>query len=181
MASTQDESGTIFQPDDLIDLNTPFLADVPEESWPEILTLGTRVQVDARQAVYQQDDPGGDLLVLLAGRVVVAVIARSGEVELAELGPGAVLGELSFLLGGSRSATVRTLEPCTFLRFTDAAFQNLLNTRSPAAFQVLYNVAKSVAGRLKAADVLVRELSLRPEIPSHDLIRLHTAIFTDAT
>jgi CRP-like cAMP-binding protein len=180
MDSTPDAHSVVFDPQELIELNTPLLANVPEDAWPEILSLGSRVHMDAGQAVYQQDEPGGDLLVLLTGSVVVGVVARSGEIQLAELGPGAVLGELSFLLGGNRSASVRTTVPSTFLRFTNQAFQQLLSSHSPAAFQVLYNVARSVAGRLKAADMLVRELALRPEIPSPDLVRLHTAIFTDA-
>lgn len=179
MESTQYEASAVFPPGELIDLTTPLLANVPQEAWPEILSLGSHEQLGAGVAVYEQDEPGGDLMVVLTGRVVVGVVARSGEIQLAELGPGAVLGELSFLLGGNRAASVRTMEPCTFLRFTNEAFQRLLDTRSPAAFQVLYNVAKSVAARLKAADLLVRELSLRPEIPAPDLIRLHTAIFID--
>lgn len=174
-----EDPSPVMEPTDFADLNTPLLAGVPEEDWPDIIGLGTRVEIDAGQVVYAQDDPGGDLLVLLTGTVSVGVSARSGEIPLAELGPGAVLGELSFLLGGGRSATVRSVQPCTFLRFTNDAFSQLLDTRSPAAFQVLYNVARSVAGRLKAADALVRELSLRPEIPPPDLIRLHRAIFTD--
>jgi CRP-like cAMP-binding protein len=180
MESAQDEKSKVFKAEELIELNTPLLANVPPESWSEILGLSTRVVMDPGQAVYQQDEPGGDLLVLLTGSVVVGVVARSGEIQLAELGPGAVLGELSFLLGGARSASVHTTEHSTFLRFTNEAFQQLLATRSPAAFQVLYNVARSVAGRLKATDMLVRELALRPEIPPPDLVRLHTAIFTDA-
>lgn len=179
MENEQDSQSAVINPDELFDLATPLLAGVPRESWPEIIARGTHETMKAGEPVYQQDEPGGDLLVLLSGAVVVGVSARAGEIHLAELGPGAVLGEMSFLLGGNRSASVRTVAPSTFLRFTNDAFQELLSTRSPAAFQMLYNVARSVAGRLKATDSLVRELSLRPEEPDPDLILVRRAIFTD--
>ena len=151
---------------------TPLLADVPTEDWGEVLALGVRVEVAAGQLVFRQDDAANDLMVLLSGSVSVSVRGRSGEVELAELGPGSVLGELAFLLGGSRAATVRAIGPTAMLRFPNAAFQEMLNTRTPTAFQILFNIARTEASRLREADLLVRELSLRPP-DSPEILGLH--------
>ncbi|HEX2850730.1 MAG TPA: cyclic nucleotide-binding domain-containing protein [Acidimicrobiales bacterium] len=56
----------------------------------------------------QEGDAGDDLYLLLDGVVSVAV---NGEV-LAELGPGALVGERAVLEGGTRTATITAVTPC---------------------------------------------------------------------
>ncbi|MSQ24210.1 MAG: cyclic nucleotide-binding domain-containing protein [Chloroflexi bacterium] len=141
---------------------TPLLANVPTEDWGQVLDLAVREEHPGGELVFRQDDPASDLLVLISGFVKVSVRGRANDVELAELGPGSVLGEMAFLLGGTRSATVRAIGPIALLRFPNAAFQQMLNTRTPAAFQILFNIACSAASRLREADLLVRDLSLQP-------------------
>jgi CRP-like cAMP-binding protein len=53
-------------------------------------------------------DPGDDLYLLLDGVLVVIVDGT----QLAELGPGAVVGERAILEGGTRRATLRAVTPC---------------------------------------------------------------------
>jgi CRP-like cAMP-binding protein len=58
----------------------------------------------------RQGEPGNELLLLLDGIVVVEVDG----VELAELGPGAMLGERALLEGGVRTSTVTARTRCRF-------------------------------------------------------------------
>ncbi|MBX9243887.1 cyclic nucleotide-binding domain-containing protein [Actinotalea ferrariae] len=62
----------------------------------------------AGQALFRQGEPGGHVALLLDG--VVAVV-RDGT-HLADIGPGAILGERA-LLEGSRTATVVAVTPVT--------------------------------------------------------------------
>jgi CRP-like cAMP-binding protein len=57
----------------------------------------------------QQEEPGGELFLLLEGVLVVEVDGR----VLAEAGPGSVLGERALLNGGKRTATLRAKTRCT--------------------------------------------------------------------
>ena len=61
--------------------------------------------------IFRDGDPGGEALVLRAGRVKVSARRHSREVILAVLDPGSLLGEVSAIDGGPRSATVVALEP----------------------------------------------------------------------
>ncbi len=61
--------------------------------------------VKAGRCLTQQGDPGTELFLLLDGVLTAEV---DGEV-LAELGPGAILGERSVLEGGNRTSTLRAL------------------------------------------------------------------------
>ncbi|MDP9020328.1 MAG: cyclic nucleotide-binding domain-containing protein [Actinomycetota bacterium] len=55
-----------------------------------------------------EDEPGDEMFLLLDG----VLAAEVGGESVAELGPGAVLGERALLEGGRRTATLRALTPC---------------------------------------------------------------------
>lgn len=61
-----------------------------------------------RKALTQQGEPGDEVFLLLDGVLSVEV---DGE-PLAELGPGAILGERAVLEGGMRTSTLRAVTKC---------------------------------------------------------------------
>jgi hypothetical protein len=67
-----------------------------------------RVAVEAGDTLVRQGDPGDRLYLLLDGVLVVEVDGR----HVAEVGPGAVVGERAVLEGGRRTATLRAATPC---------------------------------------------------------------------
>jgi Cyclic nucleotide-binding domain len=60
------------------------------------------------KTIVEEGDEGADVFLVLDGVVSVEV---AGE-PLAQLGPGAVLGERALLEGGRRTATLRAVTPC---------------------------------------------------------------------
>lgn len=78
----------------------------------EIMQGGERPtirRVDADDTLTVQGTPGEELLLLLDGVVDVEVDGR----VVAEIGPGAVVGERALLEGGRRTATLRARTPAT--------------------------------------------------------------------
>ena len=72
----------------------------------EIMRSGTapeRKQISPGETLVEQGDPGDELYLLLDGVLAVEV---DGE-EVAEVGPGALVGERALLEGGTRKATLR--------------------------------------------------------------------------
>ena len=67
-----------------------------------------RRELEPRETLVEQGDLGRDLFVLLDGVLEVEV---DGEV-VAEVGPGAVVGERALFEGGRRTATLRAATPC---------------------------------------------------------------------
>jgi CRP-like cAMP-binding protein len=59
-------------------------------------------------ALVEQGDPGDTLFLLLDGMLAVEI---DGE-QVAQVGPGAILGEQAVLEGGERTATLRAMTPC---------------------------------------------------------------------
>jgi hypothetical protein len=75
-----------------------------------IMQAGTKPKVQTvatGRTLVEQGDPGDTLFLLLDGVLAVEV---DGE-KLAEVGPGAILGERAVLEGGSRTATLRAVTP----------------------------------------------------------------------
>ena len=60
------------------------------------------------QALVEQGDQGTEAFLLFDGVIAVEV---DGE-QVAEVGPGAVLGEMALVEGGTRTATLRAVTPC---------------------------------------------------------------------
>jgi hypothetical protein len=67
-----------------------------------------RVMLDAGDTLVEQGTPGTELYLLLDGLLAVEV---DGQI-VAEVGPGAVLGERAQLEGGARTSTLRAVTDC---------------------------------------------------------------------
>jgi len=81
---------------------------------PSILELihgGDVRHFDAGQVVIEQGERTELLFFLIEGAVEVV---KDGVQVATASQPGAVFGEISALLGGNHTATVRALKPCTF-------------------------------------------------------------------
>ena len=80
-------------------------------------------RIRAGGALVEQGSPSDELFLLLNGILVVEV---DGE-KIAELGPGAVLGERALLDGGIRTATLRAVTECKVaaVRATDVDTERL--------------------------------------------------------
>jgi CRP-like cAMP-binding protein len=60
------------------------------------------------EILVEQGAPGEELFLLFDG---VLAVERDGE-AIAEVGPGAILGEMALLEGGRRTATLRAVTAC---------------------------------------------------------------------
>jgi CRP-like cAMP-binding protein len=103
----------------------------------------------AGEVVLREGEPGGALWVLVRGTLRV----RKGAVEVNRVTrPGAVLGEVSLLLGGGVGATVEAAEPSVLRHAADG--QALLD-RDPAVARA---VAVGLAERLNFVTTYLADL-----------------------
>ena len=111
--------------------------------------VGVPRRFPARQVLFHEGDPSDFVLLITAGWVKVTCASDGGqEVLLAILGPGAVVGELSALDGGPRSATVSAMEPVEALLLSAREFRAFLLANP----QVMLALLQTVVGRLRDAD-----------------------------
>jgi CRP-like cAMP-binding protein len=100
--------------------------------------------------LLREGDPTDHVYVLTAGWVRVSTVLADGrEVLYALRGPGDVLGELSAVLNGGRTASVRTIEPVKVVQLTGVTFLASLRDRPELAIAVI----KELATRLREAEM----------------------------
>ncbi|MFH1619555.1 MAG: cyclic nucleotide-binding domain-containing protein [bacterium] len=83
-------------------------------------------------AAVREGDEGKDFFVVYSGSLSVSKRKKTGRmVRIGRLWPGDFFGEISFLMGSRRSATVRTLEACKLFRFSAAELAKVLSRNKP--------------------------------------------------
>ena len=139
----------------------PLLASLAADDLEEVAAFAREETVPAEGAICRQGVPDtGDLFVLLEGTAAVLVRIRAddaaSEREVAELGPGEVVGELSLLDGSPRSATVRPKGGAVrMLRIPGPAFRTRLLHREAVSRSLLLTLTqrlRRLAGRIAAAE-----------------------------
>ena len=82
------------------------------------------------QPIVKQGDTGQSVYVIANGSVKVWTLAPSGErLDLAVLRPNEFFGEMSFLTGNPRTATVETAEDAVILEVTEEKLRDLVTRR----------------------------------------------------
>lgn len=94
-----------------------------------IVRAARQTLVRSGQVVCRQGDQGDSMFLILSGRVCVSVDrVGEGETTLNHLGTGHHFGELSMLVGGPRTATVRAVMDTELLELGRREFHHLMAT-----------------------------------------------------
>ena len=107
----------------------------------------TIIPVAAGEALFQAGDPGHRMYVLSTGSAEVRVNDRVVET----LQHGSIVGEVSMVLPGPRSASVVAVTDCQFVAIDEKRFQFLVQQTPFFATQVM----RVMAERLRNADQLL--------------------------
>ena len=118
----------------------PLFAGCSEDQLRDITRLLTPVDVKAGTTLARQGDYGKEFFVIIEG---TAAVLRDG-VELAKLGAGDVVGEISIIDGGQRTATVVADTDMLVEVATHPEFAGLLNRAPEIAVNMLPALAALV-------------------------------------
>lgn len=125
------------------------------DAW-ELISLSRQETASAKQVVFQVEQAGDSLHIILEGRVKVSLQSEEGkEAILSILGAGEVFGEMSLFDGEPRSATVTAMEPCRFLVLRRQSLLPFLEKRVP----VMLDLIAEMSRRLRSTNTLVGNLS----------------------
>ncbi len=113
-----------------------------------------RRRYNGGEIVFHMGDEGGNLYILLSGRVKIMIPSEEGEeMILAILGAGEILGEISLIDGQPRSATVQAMKDTEVFCLYREDFLEVLQER----FDVVLRVLEILAERLRHTDLLLAE------------------------
>lgn len=104
-------------------------------------------------AVVRQGDLDTSMFVVTGGKAKVVLHAPGGSVEIASIGKGDVIGEISLLTGSARTATVTASEPLTTIEIDKPNFTAVVGGRK----ELLEHLASVVEQRRAELDYIKHE------------------------
>ena len=109
---------------------------------------------EAVKKLYSAGDPSREMLILLMGKL--SVLGPSGEL-LAEIHPGAPVGEMGVFTGEPRSADIKVAELTTGFVIKRSELQKVLTGNPDIHFKILRNLVTVLSERLVEGNKLNSE------------------------
>ncbi|MDX2096865.1 MAG: cyclic nucleotide-binding domain-containing protein [Leptolyngbyaceae cyanobacterium bins.59] len=124
------------------------LGELTDEDVDWMIYVGRREQIDADTVLIQEGEPIDALYIIVKGVLSVSVEAL-GEQEIARLGTGEVVGEMSFIDARLPSATVTALYPTLVLSIPWQQLSRKLSNDLGFASRFYRALAFSLSDRLR--------------------------------
>ncbi len=129
----------------------PLCRDLSDEALTGVAALTHIAQFMPGELLLRQGTPSTCAYALVAGQVaVLRTLPGGGELPLAEVGPGSVVGEMSLLAELPRMASARALDVVQAVVFDRAVFAAACRTRQPAARIILEGVMRRVCAHIRS-------------------------------
>jgi CRP/FNR family cyclic AMP-dependent transcriptional regulator len=133
-----------------------FLADRSQSDWRRILEYTETRRFDRGEVLVESGDADRSLILLTEGTIGVR-LAGDGRRTFKAIDAPSVVGEVAFLDGGPRSATLFAIAGGELLRLRMARFEVLAAHEPELGRAILLDLARIVTRRLRlASDVIAR-------------------------
>jgi serine/threonine-protein kinase len=99
----------------------PFFSTFTENQIDQILSACDLVKVEKGETIIQEGEIDDSFYILISGQVLV----QTGSKEVAVLEKGQCFGEMAYLTGEARSATIITKEECILLKISSTLLNGL--------------------------------------------------------
>lgn len=124
----------------------------------EFISGAAEVVLERGEALFAQGEAADAWYILTSGRLAVVTSAGDGARKIAELLPGASVGEMAIIAGGTRTATVKAERKASLMRISRAMFERFADDHPRFARNVSAAVVNRVAGGASAARASARVL-----------------------
>ncbi len=143
----------------------PLLKGIGGRDIRHIAALLHRRQYESGEVIFRQGDIGSGFFLVRSGSVRLRMEdPRKGNISLAVLPEGSIVGELSIFDNSPRSATAIALVPTILYGLFEGDLDRLQATRPGLAANLLRNLGTMLALRLKVTNERLQELE--PSDPS---------------
>ncbi len=127
-------------------------ADCDADELSDVILRGQYAKFRKEDELMAQGEEGGSLYILLSGMARVSMVASNGrEIILDYAEAGAVLGEIAFLDGGERTASVHAVGDVEALSLSRGAFRDIVSRHQGLALRLL----QAMARRLRSANDVI--------------------------
>lgn len=147
----------------------PLFSRLNAEELGELVRAIQPMELKEGDFLFQEGDAADAAFVIQKGALLVYLDRPHGRIELAKLGAEDILGEITLIDGGTRTATVRAINPTSLFRLDKTEFDFLRRNLRPSAYKIIQQIAFTVCGRLRDTNQLIQEQwGVTPESPAPD-------------
>ncbi len=124
---------------------------LPKEAVKEISRAAQYQSAPPEHHLIIEGESSEDLLILLSGLVSVRLesISPYVEVGITKIRPGEVIGEMSFLESGLRSASIVAVEDCEYLILSHDQLMETFESHPDWGMIFMKNIAVALSARLR--------------------------------
>jgi CRP-like cAMP-binding protein len=128
----------------------PLFAGMSDEELADFASVFKPLELEAGDVLWRQATEVDGLHVLLSGEAQVCRrLPGEREYEVARVGPGAAMGEIPLMGGGTHSATVRALSACSLVFLHRDEFNGRVMARRPSALVLKRRIVEIACARLR--------------------------------
>lgn len=122
-----------------------------------LTTAGTERRLTTGDLLCREGDDSDEAYIVISGNLVALVAGHIGDMAVAEHGPGSLVGEVTTLIGGHRTATLRAASPVV-VSVIDRTTLNTVFEDHPDAASTVLRRARERTDRTRVAALLSHEL-----------------------
>ena len=127
----------------------PFLAGASSDDWKALLKHLSAEKFVAGQTLMKAGDPADAFFILAEGSVEVDTPVSQRRRAIARIEAGSIFGEIGFLDGGVRTATVRAVTDGTMMRVTHSGYAILQSWQPQLTQRIAMDLGRICATRLR--------------------------------
>lgn len=121
-----------------------------DDDLDEVSTICTQRQLKDGDILAKQGDAGSELFIVSDGLVEVTIRERTTPRVVVNLGVGQLIGEMSLVDRGTRSATVKAIQDPTIVQVIQhEEFQALCQRNTQIGYLVMLNIAADLSFKLR--------------------------------
>lgn len=131
----------------------PLFAKVEPAKLKLMAFASERAQYQVGDQLFHQGDAADAAYIILSGAADILVDTPGGPLKVAEVGPGAFVGEIAILMDVPRTASINATEPMTTLKITKELFFRMVTDFPSIGIEVM----RVLAQRIENMNVQLRE------------------------
>ncbi|MCB9761495.1 MAG: cyclic nucleotide-binding domain-containing protein [Alphaproteobacteria bacterium] len=152
-------------------LDVPLFRGLDPATARAVAAVFARRTLEPMECLFHQGDQGDSLVVVLDGLLELVQDDSGEDVHLADVGPGRVLGLVSLVDPGPRTATLRALDDAEVAVLDQPTFRKLWDAQGDAAARLHFQLALASIHELRSGHRKLLELlyePLRDRMPPSD-------------
>ena len=123
-----------------------------DEQLAEIALVAEQKRYEPGEVLFKEGVRGDSLFIIESGEVALTVKKGEGELKLATLPAGAVMGEMTLINIEARSATATAASECSAVILRNSTLSGIFNQNRELFIVMLVNITRILSKRLRQSN-----------------------------